>query len=168
MYNHLWDSILQLKISFFDNLSQMQIRALILMTKGLLETTVYFLDPILSPGHPRSKMLFLDHQLSQNTRQLQKFYGFYLLQELRVQLSNTLVLYCDNKSAEALASNPKYHSQTKHIKLDFHFVREHIAKKELVVEHVSSFNQLADVLTKPLGFDHFAYMRDKLNVCPRP
>ncbi|KAH9764049.1 retrovirus-related pol polyprotein from transposon RE1 [Citrus sinensis] len=92
----------------------------------------------------------------------------YLLQELRIQLTSTPVLYCDNKSAEALASNPKYHSQTKHIELDIHFVREHIAKKEFVVEHVSSSSQLADVLTKPLGFDHFAYMRAKLNVCPRP
>ncbi|KAH9705793.1 retrovirus-related pol polyprotein from transposon RE1 [Citrus sinensis] len=92
----------------------------------------------------------------------------YLLQELRVQLTNTPVLYCDNKSAEALASNPKYHSRTKHIELDIYFVREHIAKKEFVVEHVSSSNQLANVLTKPLGFDHFAYMRAKLNVCPRP
>ncbi|KAH9648420.1 retrovirus-related pol polyprotein from transposon RE1 [Citrus sinensis] len=92
----------------------------------------------------------------------------YLLQELKVQLNNTPILYCDNKSAEALASNPKYHSRTKHIELDLHFVREHIAKKEFVVEHVSSSDQLADVLTKPLSFDHFAYMRAKLNVCPRP
>ena len=85
-----------------------------------------------------------------------------------MQLNNTPMLYCDNKSAEALASNPKYHSRTKHIVLDLHFVREHIAKKEFAVEHVSSSDQLADVLTKPLSFDHFAYMRVKLNVCPRP
>ncbi|KAH9657500.1 retrovirus-related pol polyprotein from transposon RE2 [Citrus sinensis] len=88
--------------------------------------------------------------------------------ELKVQLNNTPVLYCDNESAEALASNPKYHSRTKHIELDLHFVREHIVKKEFAVEHVSSSDQLADVLTKPLSFDHFAYMRAKLNVCPRP
>ena len=92
----------------------------------------------------------------------------YLLQELKVQLNNTPIMYCDNKSAEALASNPKYHSRTKHIELDLHFVKEHIAKKEFVVEHVSSSYQFADVLTKPLSFDHFAYMRAKLNVCPRP
>lgn len=78
------------------------------------------------------------------------------------------VLYCDNKSAEALNSNPKYHSCTKHIELDLHFVREHIANEELAVEHVSSFDQLEDVFTKPLGFDHFAYMRSKLNVFTRP
>ena len=38
-------------------------------------------------------------------------------------------------------------------------MREHIVKKELAVEHVSSSNYMVDVLTKPLGFDHFAYMR---------
>jgi len=85
-----------------------------------------------------------------------------------VSLPKSPVLYCDNKSAEALASNPKYHSRTKHIELDLHFVREHIANKELLSEHVSSSDQLADVLTKPLGSDHFAYMRTKLNVCSRP
>lgn len=77
------------------------------------------------------------------------------------------MLYCDNKSVEALASNPKYHTRTKHIELGLHFVKEHIPQKELIVEHISNFNQLADILTKPLGFDHFAFLRDKINVCPR-
>ena len=85
-----------------------------------------------------------------------------------MSLTKSHVLYCDNKSAEALASNPKYHSRTKHMELDLHFVREHIANKELLIEHVSNSDQLADVLTKPLGSDHFAYMRTKLNVCSRP
>ncbi|KAH9684575.1 hypothetical protein KPL70_013597 [Citrus sinensis] len=92
----------------------------------------------------------------------------YLLKELKVSLTKSHVLYYDNKSAEALASNPKYHSRTKHMELDLHFVREHIANKELLIEHVYSSDQLADVLLKPLGSDHFAYMRTKLNVCSRP
>ena len=51
----------------------------------------------------------------------------YLLKELKMPLLQVPVLHCDNKSAEALASNPKYHSRTKHIELDLHFVRDHIA-----------------------------------------
>lgn len=39
----------------------------------------------------------------------------YLLKELKMSLQQTPVIHCDNKSAEALASNPKYHSTTKHI-----------------------------------------------------
>ena len=92
----------------------------------------------------------------------------YLLKELKVSLLKLPVLYCDNKSAEALASNPKYHSHTKHIELDLHFVRDHIAKHELFIDHVLSFDQLADILTKPLAYDQFAYLRNKLNVLPRP
>lgn len=51
----------------------------------------------------------------------------YLLHELKVNLVQTPILYCDNQSAEALANNPNYQSRTKHIELDLHFVRDHIA-----------------------------------------
>ncbi|KAH9677458.1 retrovirus-related pol polyprotein from transposon RE1 [Citrus sinensis] len=92
----------------------------------------------------------------------------YLLKELKMSLQQTPVIHCDNKSAEALASNPKYHSTTKHIELDLHFIREHIAKKELQVSHVPSHEQVADILTKPLAYDQFNYLRSKLNVLSRP
>ena len=64
----------------------------------------------------------------------------YLLEELKVSLHKPPVLHCDNNNAEALASNPKYHSRTKHIELDLQFVREHIANNELFIEHVSIFD----------------------------
>lgn len=71
-----------------------------------------------------------------------------MLKELKVQLIKSPILHYDNKSAEALASNLKDHTRTKHIKLDIHFIRKHVAKKELLIEHVSSFDQLAHVLTR--------------------
>lgn len=46
--------------------------------------------------------------------------------------------------------------------LDLHFIREHICQKHLSVKHVSIADQLADILNKPLSFDHFAYMHSKL------
>ena len=91
-----------------------------------------------------------------------------MLKELKVQLDTSPVLYCDNRSAEALACNPKYHTRTNHIELDLYFIREHVAKKKLIIQNVPSSYQLADILTKPLSFDHFAYMRIKLNVFQRP
>ena len=92
----------------------------------------------------------------------------YLLQDLKVSLTHTQVLLCDNKSVEALASNPKFYSRTKPIELNLHFVREHIAQQQLIVHHVSGSNQLVDILTKPLSFDQFAFLHSKLNVFPRP
>ncbi|KAH9687366.1 retrovirus-related pol polyprotein from transposon RE1 [Citrus sinensis] len=70
----------------------------------------------------------------------------YVLKELKMPPLQVPVLHCDNKSAEALASNPKYHSRTKHIELDLHFVRDHIAHNEVHISHVSSCDQVADVL----------------------
>ena len=92
----------------------------------------------------------------------------YLFKELKVSLLQSPVLYCDNKSTEALASNPKYHSKIKHIKLDLHFIKEHVSRKELQINYVPSCDQVADILTKPLAFDQFHYLQSKLNVPPRP
>ena len=54
-----------------------------------------------------------------------------------------------------------------HIKHDLHFIREHVARKEIEIHHVPSYEQVADILTKPLGMDQFNYLRTKLNVLLR-
>ncbi|GAA0171659.1 transmembrane signal receptor [Lithospermum erythrorhizon] len=50
-----------------------------------------------------------------------------LLRELGVSLVSPPVLWCDNIGATYLAANPVYHACTKHIEIDYHFVREKIA-----------------------------------------
>lgn len=59
------------------------------------------------------------------------------------------IIWCENQSAIALASNPKYHSGTKHIELDIHFLREKVANKCLQIQYVPSSDQTADILTNP-------------------
>jgi hypothetical protein len=44
----------------------------------------------------------------------------------RVGCYNPPILWCDNIGAIALASNPIYHARTKHIEVDYHFIREKI------------------------------------------
>ena len=74
----------------------------------------------------------------------------HLLQELRVPLKTTPTLFCDNIGATYLAANPVFHSRMKHLALDYHFVRELVQRKFLRVSHISTTDQLADALTKPL------------------
>jgi hypothetical protein len=74
------------------------------------------------------------------------------------------ILYCDNIGATYLSSNPAYHARTKHIEIDYHFVRDKVAEKALVVRFLSNKDQIADVLTKPLVSTRFCLLRSNLNV----
>ena len=75
------------------------------------------------------------------------------------------VLWVDNLSTIALASNPVLHSRTKHIELDLHFVRDKVASNLIDLRHVPTLDQAADILTKPLSNQFFSRLRNKLGVC---
>jgi len=87
-----------------------------------------------------------------------------LLGDLGVQSSRPPVLYCDNIGATYLTSNPIYHARTKHIKIDYHFVRDMVASQALNVQLISGKYQLADILTKPLAAARFIILKTNLNV----
>jgi hypothetical protein len=72
-----------------------------------------------------------------------------LLRELHVHQARPPVLWCDNLGATYLTANPVFHARTKHIEVDFHFVREKVAQGALDVRFVSSADQIPDAFTKP-------------------
>jgi len=74
------------------------------------------------------------------------------------------MLWCDNLGATFLFYNLLFHAHTKHVEVDYHFVRDRVAKRGIQVLFISSKDQLADVLTKPLPPVSFAYFRSKLRV----
>ncbi|KAL0786108.1 hypothetical protein Bca101_002354 [Brassica carinata] len=73
-----------------------------------------------------------------------------LITELGLKQLTTPAIYCDNIGATYLAANPVFHSRMKHLALDYHFVRNHVQGGRIRVSHVTSADQLADALTKPL------------------
>lgn len=76
-------------------------------------------------------------------------------------------LYCDNLSTTYTAANSVFHARTKHIELDFHFVRERVKLDTQKVQFIPSIDQPADVLTKGLSKPRFTLLRSKL-VALRP
>jgi histone deacetylase 1/2 len=73
-----------------------------------------------------------------------------LLTELRVPHPPMAWLWCDNLGAKYLYANPVFHARTKHIEIDFHFVRERVAQKLLDIRFIASGDQVADGFTKAL------------------
>ena len=57
-------------------------------------------------------------------------------------------LYCDIQSAIFLAKNPNYHSKTNHIDVQYHFVRDMVEEKKVLLEKVDTLKNVADSLTK--------------------
>ena len=50
-----------------------------------------------------------------------------------------------------MANNPEYHARTKHIDIQWHFVRELATAGAVTLRHVSTAEMVADGLTKPLA-----------------
>jgi hypothetical protein len=73
-------------------------------------------------------------------------------------------LFCDNESAVKIANNPVQHSRTKHIDIRHHFLRDHVAKGDIVLCGVCSEKQLVDIFTKPLDENTFCRLWSELNV----
>jgi hypothetical protein len=87
-----------------------------------------------------------------------------LLKQLCIKVPPSAKLWCDNMSAMYLSSNLVFHGRTKHIEVDYYFVRDQVMRKQLDVRFISTHNQLADGFTKPLPQQRTLDFRSNLNL----
>jgi hypothetical protein len=76
---------------------------------------------------------------------------------------NQVPLLYDNESTIKIAYNPSEHYRTKHIDIQHYFFRDHAIKGDIVISHVRTNEQLADIFTKPLDERIFQEFRSELN-----
>jgi hypothetical protein len=88
-------------------------------------------------------------------RQTLKYYGYTL---------NHVPLLCDNKSVIKIGYIPYEHFRIKRIDIQHHFLRDHAIKRDIVISHVRTNEQLADIFTKPFDERRFQELRSELNI----
>ena len=76
-----------------------------------------------------------------------------LLRELGRTTEDHKVIYGDNQGSIALANNPQYHARTKHIDIQYHFIRECVENGQIQLEYCPTEDMIADGLTKALTKD---------------
>ena len=91
-----------------------------------------------------------------------------MLKELCLPQEDLPILWCDNTSANYIATNYVFHARTKNIEIDLHFVQDKVVQKQLILQHISTEDHMADLLTKHLSSSRFLFLRSKLCVVSRP
>ncbi|KAH9714562.1 hypothetical protein KPL71_020696 [Citrus sinensis] len=81
-----------------------------------------------------------------------------LLEELGHK-QKKIYVFCDSQSVLHIARNPSFHSRTKHIGVQYHFVREVVEDGSVDLQKIHTKENLADVLTKPINADKFIWSR---------
>lgn len=76
-------------------------------------------------------------------------------------------LFIDNQSTIRLIKNPEFHKRTKHVEVQYHYVREQLKNGTIDPQYVCSNEQLADIFTKPLPKEIFRKLSQGLGLRQR-
>ena len=74
---------------------------------------------------------------------------------ITTHFEEAVTLYFDSTAALAYAKDPKYHGKSKHIEVKYHFIRDTVARGEVIMKHISTRSMVTDPLTKPLSRNVF-------------
>jgi hypothetical protein len=80
-----------------------------------------------------------------------------------LEMRETMIL-CDNQSCIKMTENLVFHDRSKHIETRYHFICDMVQRGALKLQYISTYEQVADVLTKPLSCVKFEHFRDKIGI----
>ncbi|KAH9687281.1 hypothetical protein KPL70_014707 [Citrus sinensis] len=73
-------------------------------------------------------------------------------------------VYCDSQSAIHLTKNQVYHARTKHIDVQFHFVREIVDDGNILLQKIKTGDNPTDMLTKVVTTIKFEHFQNLINI----
>ena len=87
-----------------------------------------------------------------------------LANSINLQIKNGVLIYEDNNGCIAIANNPCNHRLMKGIDITYHYSIDKVENKNVRLKYIESHNQIADILTKPLGSVKFLKLRNGLGL----
>jgi hypothetical protein len=87
-----------------------------------------------------------------------------LLAGLQLHPSKATPIHCDNEAAAILSEDHVWHPRVKHIRVKYHYVRQQVEEGEIAIARTRSADNVADILTKPLGRIDFMRLRGLLGL----
>lgn len=81
-------------------------------------------------------------------------------------LDQPVSLKANNRGAILLTANLKFYRRTKHIEVQYHWIREKVDSKEIVITYISTKDMIADRLTKTLVQKPFQAFRAIIGMQP--
>ena len=76
-----------------------------------------------------------------------------ILKDLHVSINDPILIYYDNFNNIHLAPNLVLNARTKHIKVHYNFIKQHVIVGDVDLQHISMNLQTADIFKKVLGAD---------------
>ena len=77
---------------------------------------------------------------------------------------SALTIYSDSQSAIYLENNLIFHAKTKHIDVQYHFVRDMVKENKVKLEEVETLVNIIDALTKPVSTKKFRWCLDSMGL----
>jgi phosphoribosyl-AMP cyclohydrolase len=71
---------------------------------------------------------------------------------------------CDSQSAIFMVKNPTYHSKTKHIDIQYHFVRDIVEENKVLLMKVDTLKNVADSFTKSVSIEKFSWCKGSMGI----
>ena len=84
-----------------------------------------------------------------------------ILEDLFVHVLDSTISHYSNQSCVKISDNPVFHDKSNHIEIKYHYIRDMVQRKEVLVQYLPTDEQVVDVLTKPLTKMKFEYFCDK-------
>ncbi|WMV30632.1 hypothetical protein MTR67_024017 [Solanum verrucosum] len=87
-----------------------------------------------------------------------------IIKELGIDVTLPVKVYSDIKAAIEIAANPVYQERTKHIEIDFHFIKEKVIQGLISTNYIPTSEQPADILTKGLSIVQHEFLSSNLGI----